>query len=86
MAFFEPLPPEPAPQQRVWAPPLWDRPSEGIIPAVLAVNEVVHRSDNAVVTVDYLNVYPNGFVIQMAVHFDPRRAEENVGMMRQMGP
>ena len=50
--FFEPLPPEPTPEERKWAPPLWDRPSEGTIPAVLAVNEIVHESEDAVVLVD----------------------------------
>jgi hypothetical protein len=58
------------PRGRQWAPPLWDRPSEGTIPAVLAVNEVVHQSDDAVVVIECLNVYPNGFTIQMGIHLN----------------
>jgi hypothetical protein len=54
--FLEPLPPQPTPEQRKWSPPLWDRLSEGTIPAVLAVKELVHQSDDAVIMLDRLGV------------------------------
>ena len=83
--FFEPLPPEPTAQERKWAPPLWDRPSEGTIPALLAVNEIVHESEDAVVLVDSLSVYPNGFIVHVAIHLNPHRGRENTLMMRGPG-
>ncbi len=86
MSFFEPLPPEPPPRERQWAPPLWDSPSEGTIPAVMAVNELVHQSDDAVLVIEYLNVYPNGFTIQMGIHLDPRHSGEKAMRMRSIGP
>jgi hypothetical protein len=83
--FFEPLPPERTPEERKWAPPLWDRPSEGAIPAVLAVNEIVLESDDAVVLVEYLSVYPNGFTVHVGIHLNPHRAQDNAMMMRGPG-
>jgi len=80
--FFEPLPPQPSPEQRKWSPPLWDRPSEGTIPAVLAVNELVHQSNDAVVMLDTLGVYPNGFTIQVSIHLNPHRAQETTQRFR----
>lgn len=82
--FFEPLPPQPTPEQqlRQWSPPTWDRPSEGTIPAMLAVNRVIHEGDDAVVTLDTLGVYPNGFTIQVAIHLNPRTAQQTVSRFR----
>ena len=44
MSFFEPLPPAPPPAERRWAPPAWDRPSEGTLPAFFPVGELLHRN------------------------------------------
>ncbi len=79
-SFFEPLPPPPDPAagRRQWAPPVWDRPSEGTVPWLVPVNAVVHRGDLAVVCVESLSVYPNGFVVDLRVLTDPRRSYEEV--------
>jgi len=79
MSFFEPLPPPPPKSVGQWSAPLWDRPSEGTLPAVLPVGEVVHRSDDAVVELEHLRVYPNGFTVNLLIlmnpHLGPRRME-----------
>lgn len=74
--FFEPPPPQSNPEHRKWSPPLWDRPSEGSIPEILAVNELVHQNDDAIVMLDTLGIYPNGFTIQVSIHLNPHRAQE----------
>ncbi len=81
MPFFEPLPPEPPEPSHHWAPPAWDRAADGVLPATLAVDAVVHRSEQAVIAVDTLKVYPNGFVIDVVILLDPRTAHERLGMM-----
>jgi hypothetical protein len=82
--FFEPLPPQTIPEQRQWSAPLWDRPSEGTIPAVFAVNEPFIQDDDVVVMLDTLGVYPNGFTIQVSIHLNPHRSQEL--MQRVRGP
>ncbi len=52
----------------------------------MAVNEVVHQSDDAVVVVESLNVYPNGFTIQLGIHLNPHHPPENAMRMRSVGP
>jgi hypothetical protein len=44
MSFFEPLPPEPSPQQHPWGPPVWDRPSDGTLPFPVPVGAVLHQT------------------------------------------
>src|SRR6202020_1800627 len=47
-----------APQQPAndsdWAAPVWDRPSEGTVPAVLAVDALMFQNDNVAVSIDHL--------------------------------
>ena len=59
-SFFEPTPPRKPPRPRVWGPPAWDRPSEGTLPSILPIEEIVAQTDEAVVEVESLGVYPNG--------------------------
>ena len=81
MSFFEPLPPPPEPSERQWAPPAWDRPSEGTLPATLAVDAVLGHEENAVVAIPTLDVYPNGFRINVQILINPRHAHEIQAMM-----
>jgi hypothetical protein len=76
MSFFEPLPPEPAPQQDPWSPPLWDRPSDGTIPAPIAIGEVIYQGDDTVVSLETLDVYPNGFTINLFMLSNPHHARD----------
>jgi hypothetical protein len=52
MPFFEPASPAPFEEQqlteRVWAPPRWDRPSEGTLPTVVGISQPFARTDNVV--------------------------------------
>lgn len=82
-SFFEPLPPPPK-AERIWEPPVWDRPSEGVLPWVYPVNAVVHRSGDAVIAIDHLSVYPNGFEIHVTALLDPHRRHD-VALMRDPG-
>ena len=84
--FFEPAPSQPTPEQRKWSPPLWDRPSEGTIPEVLVVNELVHQDDDGIVMVDTLGVYPNGFTIHVSIHLNPHMAEETRQKFHRISP
>ena len=76
MRFFEPLPPPPEPADRQWAPPAWDRPSEGSLPATLALDAVLSREEDAVVAIPHLDVYPNGFRVNVLILLNPFRAHE----------
>jgi hypothetical protein len=73
--FFEPVPPREPPPPRAWGPPAWDRPSEGTLPAIVPIEEIVGQTDEAVMEVESLAVYPTGFVINLAMlanpHIDP---------------
>ena len=69
-----------------WAPPVWDRPSEGTIPAVFAVDALVLHNDVVAVAVDRLEVYPNGFTINLLMRADPRKVGKLMGMLRPLGP
>ncbi len=68
-----------------WVPPAWDRPSEGTIPAVLAVDAVAHQNDVVAVAVDHLEVYPNGFTIGLVVRVNPHRVRDMMEMLRVVG-
>ncbi len=62
----------------------WDRPSEGTVPAVLAVDAVVLHSDVVAIAVDRLEVYPNGFTIHLLMRVDPRKVREMMEMLRPL--
>jgi hypothetical protein len=53
---------------------------------VLAIDAVVLQNDVVVVVVDRLEVYPNGFVINLLIRVDPRRVADLVGMLGPHGP
>jgi hypothetical protein len=91
MPFFEPEPPPPnLPPQPAgpWAPPAWDRPSEGTLPAIYPVGEIIHRSEDAIVELELLRVYPNGVSIGFAIRWNPNTPHEQAGgrMLMRRGP
>ncbi len=69
-----------------WAPPIWDRPSEGTVPAVLAIDALVLQNDVVAVAIDRLEVYPNGFMINLLMRVDPRKVRDMMEMLRPLGP
>ncbi len=69
-----------------WAPPAWDRPSEGTLAAVLAVDALVLQNDVVAVAIDRLEVYPNGFTISLVMRVDPRKVRDLVEMLGSVGP
>jgi hypothetical protein len=85
MSFFEPMP-TPEPQApRHWAPPAWDRPSEGTLPAIIPVGEIVHRGENVVVELEALRVYPNGFTINLFILTNPHVESMRPGFAMRAG-
>ena len=80
MSFFEPPPPSPPetpqPSEQSWAPPRWDRPSEGTLPAVVGVFRLFNRTDNAALALDHVRVYPNGFQLVVSLVTSPRLPPE----------
>ncbi len=68
-----------------WGPPAWDRPSEGTIPAVVAVDELVAENDLMAVALDYLEVYPNGFTISVVARVNPRKVANMMETNRSVG-
>lgn len=90
MSFFEPLPPPSPPTERRWSPPAWDRPSEGTLPATLAVDVLLNEGEDAVWVIPTLDVFPNGFRVNVALLLNPHRAQDiqarihrgPMGMMR----
>ena len=78
--FFEPVD-EPLPEfledaVRSWAPPAWDRPSEGTLPAVVGISRLLSRTENAALALDEVRAYPNGFQIVVSMLTTPRLAPE----------
>jgi hypothetical protein len=71
---------------REWLPPVWDRPSEGTVHAVLDVDALVLQNDVVAVVVDHLEVYPNGFTISLIMRVNPRRVRDMMGMLGLVGP
>src|SRR4051794_22162349 len=71
MSFFEPIPPSAPPGPRAWSAPLWDRPSEGVLPAAVPVNALLHRDEAVAVELDVVRAYPNGFTINFAILMNP---------------
>lgn len=76
MSFFEPLPPAPEPSEHRWSPPAWDRPSEGTLPATLAVDALLSEGEDAVWVIPTLDVFPNGFRVNVALLLNPHRQED----------
>jgi hypothetical protein len=80
MPFFEPLPPPPPELQQQtegsWAPPGWDRPSEGTLPAIVGVCRLFGRTENAALALDHLRVYPNGFQLVATIITSPHLPPE----------
>jgi hypothetical protein len=70
---------------RGWAPPAWDRPSEGTIPALVAVEELVAENDLMTVALDYIEVYPNGFTISVVARVNPRKVADMMQTLRSVG-
>jgi hypothetical protein len=68
-----------------WVAPLWDRPSEGTIPAVVSVNALLFESDVVALALDHLEVYPNGFTINFVRRVNPRRARDALAMISAAG-
>jgi hypothetical protein len=46
------------------------------LPATLAVDAVLGEEENAVVAIPFLDVYPNGFRINVQILLNPRHADE----------
>jgi hypothetical protein len=51
------------------------------LPATVAIDGLVHRTDKIAVCIESLKAYPNGFIINAAILLDPRTAHERRGMM-----
>jgi hypothetical protein len=82
VSFFEPLPPPPNLSERHWSAPTWDRPSEETLPTTLAVNALVSQGDDALVVIPSLDVFPNGFRINLVIMVNPHRAPDIHQMIR----
>jgi hypothetical protein len=85
MSFFEPLPPSFQPGERRWSPPAWDRPSEGALPATLALDVLLYEGEDAVWVIPTLDVYPNGFRVNVALYLNPHHQQE-IQARIQRGP
>ena len=68
-----------------WVAPAWDRPSEGTLPAVVALDQLVAENDLMAVAVDYLEVYPNGFTISVVARVNPRKVADMMETLRSVG-
>ncbi len=73
------------PDESEWVPPLWDRPSEGTVPAVVPINALLFESDVVALAVDCLDVYPNGFTINFVRRVNPRKVREALTMISAAG-
>lgn len=71
---------------REWFAPIWDRPSEGTVPVVLPVDALVLQNDGIVVAMQHLEVYPNGFTINLVMRVNPRKVQAVFEMLRPLGP
>jgi hypothetical protein len=71
---------------RGWVAPTWDRPSEGTVPVVMAIDAFVLQNDVAVVNVGHLEVYPNGFTVNLLTRVNPRKVREAMELLAGVGP
>jgi hypothetical protein len=55
------------------------------VPAVLAIDAVVLKNDVVAVAIDRLEVYPNGFMINLLMRVDPRKVGKTMEMLRPLG-
>jgi hypothetical protein len=78
MRFFEPEPPPPEPKPRQWSPPAWDRPSEGTLPWMVPISAIVHQDAKAVILIESVAAYPNGFVVNIVIRTSPHLPPEEV--------
>jgi hypothetical protein len=79
--FFEPLPPEPEleiPQYK-WGPPLWDRPSEAILGAPVAIGALLAKTDVVALALTNVQAYPNGFTFALLIAGNPMRLDRARG-------
>jgi hypothetical protein len=53
------------------------------VPATLTVDAVLGREENAIVSIPSLDVYPNGFRINVQILINPRQAHELQAMMHR---
>jgi hypothetical protein len=74
MPFFDPLPPEPdlsVPVPTGWVPPAWDRPSEAILGAPVAISALLARTDQLALAFTHVEAYPNGFSFDVQIIGNP---------------
>ena len=92
MSFFEPLPPEPEPAipQYKWGPPLWDRPSEAVLGAPVAISALLAKTERFALVVENFVAYPNGFAFDLVIRGNPMEMRDQQGMglwhHRERGP
>jgi hypothetical protein len=90
MPFFEPLPPLPEPQEQPtgWRPPLWDRPSEAVLGAPVAVSALLAKTERVAVALVNVAAYPNGFAFDLVIIGNPMTPRDPVtrGMHMMGGP
>lgn len=89
MSFFEPLPPpreSTGPYGPSWAPPAWDRPSEGVAPAIVPINQLLGRDDRAALVLRNVAVYPNGVVLEIRIFRDPHQPLDHMREHFMMRP
>jgi len=53
---------------------------------VFAVNTFLHQNDDVAVAIDRLEVYPNGFTVNLVLLFNPHKAREISAVVRAGGP
>ena len=93
MTFFEPLPPMPdlgEAQPTGWRPPVWDRPSEATLGAVVPMSVLLAKTDRVAVALGDVVAYPNGFTFNIVIIGNPMtpRPPDQYGMfpMGRGGP
>jgi hypothetical protein len=88
MPFFEPLPPRPEPstQPTGWRPPLWDRPSEAIMGAPVALAALLAKTERLAVAVGHFAAYPNGFTFHLTINGNPMTPRDPMRHGVMMGP
>jgi hypothetical protein len=52
---------------------------------VLAVDALMFQNDVVAVAIDRLEVYPNGFMINLLMRVDPRKVRDMIDMLRPLG-
>jgi hypothetical protein len=79
MSFFEQQPPDAfETKAREWAPPIWDRPSEGVLGVLIPVAHVLGQTDRVALALDSLRAYPNGVVFETVIVPNPRQPRRSL--------